>query len=763
MAMSQRDPSIPKPEIADPFEWLTTRRFALFLALSVAALFPGIVLGSAALIFRDYGLYTYPVAFFHRESLWDLELPFWNPYSYCGVPFLAQWNTLALYPPAIFYVLLPFTWALGVFGLAHLWWGGLGMFALVRSLTGNRLAAAVAGTAFALNGFTVNALMWAHYSAAISWFPWILLTADRAWRDEGRWTFPIAALAGTLQMFAGQPELVLSTWLIVSAFWLGRLIDGGIDRRAHVLRHLALVGTIALMASPQLLPFFDLLQHSHRGTDYAGDRWALPGTGWANFLVPLFYTFKIGPGVYMQPGQGAITSYYAGIGVLAFCCVGLIRSRSWTVWIIGIGVALCLILSLGETGYLLPVVKKFFPFIGIMRYPVKFIYPVCFALPLLAAFGVNEAMKPGSGKCSPLRTLFSTTVALLAGIAALLTFVAAYPFDHEPWSLVGWNGGIRALTLMLTTGGVLAIMRARATRSRSAAAVVVIGATALDLITHTPLLHPTVPAKLYEPGMPAHDKLQLPPTPELGRAIPTKPAVLYFEAKLFADQVDDFVTRRVTLFPNANIIDGMAVTGGFFSLQLKRERQLRRALYGTNRDLIPDGFADFVSARFISSENDIFEWTPRPTALPIVNGGAKPEIVPADETVERLMHPDFDPRTAALMTPDAESQLKLDDHGDVTVSNVAISNLRTGFETSSERGGIVTISHAHYHRWKATIDGKPAALLRANHAFQAVEVPPGDHVVEIRYRDDAFRLGAALCLLGIVGSWGWAWRRKTAA
>lgn len=758
--MTQNEQTSPPADISDRFEWLTTRRFALFLALVVAAMFPGVVSGATALIFRDYGLYTYPVAFFHRETFWNFELPFWNPYSYCGVPFLAQWNTLALYPPALFYLLLPFTWALGVFGLAHLWWGGLGMFVFVRSITGNRLAAVVAGTAFALNGFAVNALMWAHYSAAISWFPWILLTADRAWRDRDRWALPVAAAVGTLQMLAGQPELVISTWLIVSAVWLGRLIDGGIDRRAFVLRHLALVATIALMAAPQLLPFFDLLQYSHRGQDYAGDRWALPGTGWANFLVPLFYTFKIGPGVYMQPGQGAITSYYAGIGVFAFAIVALIRGRSWSIWLTGIGVVLCLILSLGEAGHLLPTVKKVFPLLGIMRYPVKFMYPICFALPLLAGFGVHEAMRRDSGRCSPIRTLVLTTCALLAGVAFLLAFVAAYPFDQTPWKLVGWNGFVRALALILTTGGIVALAKSSVLRCRNVAVVVVVGATTVDLITHTPLLHPTVPAKLYEPGMPAHEKLQPPPTPSRGRAIPTKPAVLYFEAKLFEGQVDDFVARRVTMFPNANIIDGMAVTTGFASLQLKHERQIRRALYGANLDHIPDGLADFLSARYISAEDDIFEWTPRPTAQPIVSGGARPVFAPEEKIVERLLQPGFDPRKSVLMTPETKAQLNLTDHGDVAVSNVEISNQRTAFDTQSESGGIVTVSHAHYHRWKVAIDGEPAELLRVNHAFQAVEVPAGSRTVEIQYRDNAFRLGVALCLIGMVGSWGWAWRRK---
>src|SRR5204863_5380014 len=89
-----------------PDEWLTPGRFALFLAALVVATFPDILLKGQSLVLRDFGAFSYPLAWFHRESFWRGELPFWNPLSSCGMPFLAQWNTLTLYPPALIYLLL---------------------------------------------------------------------------------------------------------------------------------------------------------------------------------------------------------------------------------------------------------------------------------------------------------------------------------------------------------------------------------------------------------------------------------------------------------------------------------------------------------------------------------------------------------------------------------------------------------------------------------------------------------------------------------
>jgi uncharacterized membrane protein YfhO len=56
------------------------------------------------------------------------------------------------------------------------------------------------------------------------------------------------------------------------------------------------------------------------------------------------------------------------------------------------------------------------------------------------------------------------------------------------------------------------------------------------------------------------------------------------------------------------------------------------------------------------------------------------------------------------------------------------------------------MSQTYYHNWRAYVDGQPAPLLRANHAFQAVQVPAGPHHVRQIYKDSAFRAGAAVSL-----------------
>ena len=71
--------------------------------------------------------------------------------------------------------------------------------------------------------------------------------------------------------------------------------------------------------------------------------------------------------------------------------------------------------------------------------------------------------------------------------------------------------------------------------------------------------------------------------------------------------------------------------------------------------------------------------------------------------------------------------------------------------------------------WKAFIDGEPAPLLRANFLFRAVSVPPGSHVVEMRFEPTASNtanlasLGGVLSLIFLLFATVWSFREDQTA
>jgi uncharacterized membrane protein YfhO len=65
-------------------------------------------------------------------------------------------------------------------------------------------------------------------------------------------------------------------------------------------------------------------------------------------------------------------------------------------------------------------------------------------------------------------------------------------------------------------------------------------------------------------------------------------------------------------------------------------------------------------------------------------------------------------------------------------------------------------------RWRARLDGGEAELLRADGHLCAIAVPPGEHVVELAYRDPLVTAGLALSILGLAAAGLLARRRGVA-
>src|SRR5258706_3202408 len=257
-ALTGEIPAQPSAKISsiETTDWLTPRRFAILLALLVMAAFPDVILGAKTFFFRDYSLFGYPLAHYHREAFWRGEIPLWNPLSNCGIPYVAQWNTMVFYPPSLIYILLPMPWSLGWFCLLHLFLAGLRMHCLAYRWTNNRLAVSLAGIAFAFNGLTLSCLIWPNNIAALGWMPWVWLLVERSW-TKGGVDLLKAGLVGAIQMLSGAPEVILFTWVLIGLTWSCRFVSEPGLRRKLLLRFPVVPLLVSALSAIQLLPFLD--------------------------------------------------------------------------------------------------------------------------------------------------------------------------------------------------------------------------------------------------------------------------------------------------------------------------------------------------------------------------------------------------------------------------------------------------------------------------------------------------------------------------
>ncbi len=739
----------------DAREWLTPGRFAALLALLTCAAYPEVITGWGTFFYRDFSVFGYPLAYYHRQSFWRGEFPLWNPLNYCGLPFLAQWNTMTLYPLSLFYLVLPLSWSLGVFCLGHLFLGGMGMYFLAYRWAGSRFAAAAAGLAYSFNALMLNSLMWPNNIAALGWLPWVVLAVECAWREGGRWLL-LAAAAGAGQMLTGAPEVILLTWVLLTVLLLGQVMVAPGRRWRMAGRFLLTALWVAGLAAAQLLPFLDLLAHSQRDKAFGDSLWSMPLWGWANLLVPLYRSYQTPLGPYAQPGQYWISSYYLGVGVLALALLAVGQARQPRVKLVGALTLLCLLLALGNHGLVYSGLKHLLPGLGFMRYPVKFMILPAALVPLLAAVFLGRCLAVPEADWPRQRLGIILVGVALVGLIALLIGSSLEYRLKDPWALTAAASGLsRVVFLVVILGGVIAVRQIHQAPMKGVAQVGVLAFLWLDAMTAGPRPNPTVPRWVYEPNL-ARKELHLEPTPAIGKSRLLLDAegernVIY---RPMTNGVDQVLYQRLAQYADINLLDGIPKVDGIYSLFMRELGEVFPLLWRAPR--FPNGLADFLALSQLNLPGQVSHWKSRATHLPWVTGGQKPAFADAAGTLSALAAPDFDPRQTVFLPLEARAQVTVSNASPTKVSVQQFAPQKVRLEVEAPAAALVVIAQSFYHNWRAYVDNQPVRLWRANHAFQAVEVPAGRHQVTFVYADRMFYCGALISLFSTaiwVGVW----------
>jgi len=152
----------------------------------------------------------------------------------------------------------------------------------------------------------------------------------------------------------------------------------------------------------------------------------------------------------------------------------------------------------------------------------------------------------------------------------------------------------------------------------------------------------------------------------------------------------------------------------------------------------------------ITAPGKMLEWQPRPDFLPLVTAGQKPVFLDDTNILWSFGRNDFDGRKFVFLPPETKPFVTITNQTTVRILRSDFGNNGVDIEVNATEKSLVVLAQSYYHDWKATVDGEPADILRANFAFQAVQVPKGMHSIYFFYRDDAFRLGWNITLAALV-------------
>jgi len=274
---------------------------------------------------------------------------------------------------------------------------------------------------------------------------------------------------------------------------------------------------------------------------------------------------------------------------------------------------------------------------------------------------------------------------------------------------------------------------------------------AADLLTHLTNQNPTVPAATLSAD------IELPGRPRFTGALQRAMISPAAEAALLRSSVmpwdADFAGKRLALWSNLNLLENVPKVNGSMTLRQREEDELQERLYPMDPATAPaaEALKDFLGVRWFTREGEVVHWSGRSTALPLVTAGqaTREGADPAAVLVD-LVSTGFRPLEYVWLNgSDPLPRVQ------ATVTNLIFGSGKLQFEVEAAAPTVAVIAQSHNRNWQARVDGRPAPVWRANHAFQAVPVPAGRSFVRLDYVDLKFWNGVSISLFCVVLCLGW--------
>jgi hypothetical protein len=753
----------------------------------------------------DLGALLYPTYHFAAQSLKSGVIPFWNPYLYSGAPFAADIQSSLFYPVNLIYFgLAPEVTYRGVMLLSafHFWLAGVGMYLFLRYLTGSDsiIPPLFGALAFMFSGYFVVHFGNLNLIAQVAWLPFIFLFYHRSLSERrpgfAVWAggfLAIAASAGHVQplliiMLGLTVDLVYHLGLATARWWRAerRRASGSVDLlrvwykplASLVITFLVGLGLSALVLIPAyemtgytlraeynyaqasayslapaqlvgaLVPgFFGRDPATHWG---AWDRVEVGYVGVLTLLLAVFALLLAGR-VKGSLGQHADVSPSQGLGESERVGGFSSEANFEFLWL----AVVALLLAMGGYTLLHGWLFGFVPGFGGVRAPARFVFLVSFALATLGSLGLDALMRGPEQEIGPaLRVLLRVAPWVIGAVTLFAIPLAFYAVitsqDKDPVIFARTSAAANGLVFfagLLIAGVALFFLRQRG-RLRPA----VFGALAVGLLFF--------------------DLVSLGSNVDVGYEDPTQgfdhPAIIdYLQSDPGLYRIDTRTEVWHVWQPNTSLLHGVFDVSGLINpLALADYERYLNSMPSRSSFLF-----DFLNAKYLIASKDVaLDWEKFVTvfdadpALNVyLNRDALPRALVVHHAIAVPDHeaafaatqaPDFDPATTVIV--EEGEALDVTPEGGATIGFEAYGPNEIRLRVDTPADSYLVLSEVWYPGWRVTVDGAQAPLLRANYAFRAVRLGPGQHQVHMSFTPRSWRLGLAvsgLTLLVLVG-WG---------
>jgi hypothetical protein len=675
----------------------TLRTWPLFVLLAeVLTFFRHVLFYGHYAIPWDFRSYHLSQAWFVARSFARGELPLWDPFTYCGMPFYANLTAQVFYPPALVAILLNnlaggahLLYWLELQMAAHVFLAGAFTYWLLRRLSLGQAPAVIGATVYQLGAYTASQAEHLGAIDAAAWLPlaWLCVISIGE-RFRWRWVAGLAC-ALAMSLLAGFPAT--TAVVFISSFLLGAIL--ALLRKASpvVLAGTAIAALWAvLLAAVQLFPTMQLssLSVAKYRSHFLKTGGGLPLQALVSLVLPNHYgIFQFNGGTWKHPWEVTFLYTYCGIPTLVLAVLAVVNRRHRY----AAGMALItLCAALWMLGDSTPVGKTIFV---MLPDPAKASLYSEFAL---CAFGLGLAVLAGLGADRAVHGRRTwVRVALITIVAAdLIGFNSGRPFNTVDERLdpgIGYDqyAGVAHLPAQIRRLTNQNVPPWRTDTMEGYA----------DLATHGPLFE--------YPSANGNDPFAL---------------VRLMQVRLSFCRGTLWGRYYEIADPDSPVLKLMNVRYVIASHVLSKPGGLHQALE--------------LPGTYIYENPGVL---PRFFLVSPVRRAAN-----MDEALATLRSPSFDVRTEAITEGALPGGSGITPAGSVRVREYGARQFAV--ETDAAAPAFLVTSEAAYPGWRAWVDGQERTPLITDVAFRGLPVPAGKHVVKMRFAPEILWRSAWLTL-----------------
>jgi hypothetical protein len=742
---------------------------------------------------RDIYAYWYPHIEVFVRAVSGGAWPLWNAYVGFGAPLLADPSLEIAYPltwlnlimfPADYYKL---------FVLLHSWAAGVGLYFLGRRWGWHAVSAFLAAIVWSTAGPFLSAVSLLHHFAGAAWISWVLLGLEGLLAKPSVRSAVLLGAAGAGQILAGSGDMCLITGMAVGLRLLVFAIRPPPRAAAGLRRGIPLAALSAALAlslsAIQWWPTLELVRSGSRLKQPPSTSmyWSLHPATIVDLFVPRLVTdLPLPPewrSTLFESREPLLACLYLGLSSALLAVLGLLWGGPLRM-LGGLGFAWFLAASLGHYTPFYPLLLRL-PGIGLLRYPVKYAIPTAFFWALLVGVG-GEAWRRTWSPAERRRGRGLGGLFWLLGLALLL---AGVWIEREPLAfdrlLNGGAAGRGAAPLLgepvaskLVGAGALAFLGSLLAWARARgplpAAWLTAGLTLVvagDLVRVSRNVNSLAPPELLSQRPPLVERLRSAPDSRIYvTSFPEECARLvrgprewdpnWSWARGTEDMLYPPIGARWGLFGSYDgDFLGLAPASFWPVTALMRNSEqtpggLRLLQIGNVGHVVSVGEHDPPGLTPVLSLPSAFACPLRlfrvPEPLPRAYLVVGVRSVSDAEALTLLLDPGFDPAREVVLPPGNAPGAASGLAGTAEILQRRADALE--IEVDASAPATLVLVEAFGPGWRASLDGQPVEVQKANLLFRAVRVPSGRHRVAFRYRPPSVLRGGVLSLAGLLAS-----------